>query len=105
MHGHVYMYKILNLSPTSCSKNLFLRACSIYKELSCFLIHSVKHRLANQTVDSYYIIKKAVPCYLCLITPFLDDAVKPTLRMNQERMRKIPHIFCNENSCSEASCL
>lgn len=104
-HGHVCVYKTFNLIPTSCSKNPFLRACSVCKESSCFLIHSVKHRLANQTVDFYYMVKEAVPCYVCLITPFLDDTVKSNLRMNQERMRKIPRIFCNENSCSDTSCL
>lgn len=105
MHEHVYVYKTFNVSLTSCSKSPFLRACSICKESSCFLIHSVKHRLTNQTVDFYYIIKEAVPCYLCLITPILDDAVKSILRIKQERMRKITHSFCNENSCSETSCL
>lgn len=105
MHGHVCVYKTFNLSPTSCSQSPFLRACSICEEPSCSLTHSVKHMLANQTVDFYDMIKEAVPCYLCLITVFFDDTVKSTLRMNQERMRKIPHILCNENSCSETSCL
>lgn len=64
-----------------------------------------EHRLANQTVDFYYIIKEAVPCYLCLITPFLDDAVNlPSELIRKERGKK-PHIFCNENSCCETSCL
>lgn len=61
--------------------------------------------LANQTVDFYDMMKEAVPYYLCLIAVFLDGTVKSILRMNQERRRKIPGIFWNENSYSETSCL
>lgn len=55
---HVCVYKTLNVSPTNCFQNPFLRACSISKGPSCSLIHFVKHMLANQTIGFIIWLRK-----------------------------------------------
>lgn len=64
------------LVPQAVLKFLSLDLSSICKQLPCSLIQSVKLMLANQTVDSYAMIKEALPCYLCLIAVFLGNTVK-----------------------------